>query len=295
MRKVLKIIGFGFGSLVALLGLLLAYSFFSVKARLNATFQVDPAPVTLPISEEAVKEGERLAVIRGCTDCHGEDLGGQMMIDDPAIGTIYASNLTSGEGGVGAHYSDQDYIRAIRHGVDKEGYGLLVMPAQEFFVLSDPDVGKLLAYIRQLPPVDRTIPDPELSLMAHVLVAAGQLPPLAAEVIDHGGPRPPAPEVEVSAEYGAYLATGCTGCHGPDFKGGSVPGAPPDAPPAADLSPAGHLSNWTEADFVTALRTGVTPEGETLDPNYMPWPNFIKMTEVELKALWAFLQSIPDN
>ncbi len=167
------------------------------------------------------------------------------------------------------------------------------MPSQEFFILSDGDVGALVAYIRSLPPVDRQLPEQQLTLMARALFIAGELPPLAAEVIDHDEPHPEAPEPAVTVEYGQYLATGCMGCHGADYAGGAVPGAPPGSPPAANLTPAGNLGNWSEAQFIEAMRTGITPEGKQLDPSMMPWPSTAEMSDLELKAVWAFLQSLP--
>ena len=95
------------------------------------------------------------------------------------------------------------------------------------------------------------------------------------------------------AEFGAYLATSCMGCHGSDFAGGPIPGAPPDAPLASNLTPAGNLSGWDEAGFIAVMRTGITPEGKELDPAIMPWPIGASMTDVELQAMWSFLQNLP--
>jgi hypothetical protein len=82
------------------------------------------------------------------------------------------------------------------------------------------------------------------------------------------------------------------GCHGANFAGGPVPGSPPDAPEAANLTPAGNPGNWNQQDFLTAMRTGVTPEGKTLDPGVMPWPIANAMTETELEALWLYLRNL---
>jgi hypothetical protein len=49
---------------------------------------------------------------------------------------------------------------------------------------------------------------------------------------------------------------------------------------------------WTEADFVRALRTGVTPAGDTLDP-FMPWQQLKRMTDDDLRAIWLYLKSLP--
>lgn len=293
MRKILKWFGFVLAGFAAIVLIALAAIYIRSEQRINRTYQVEPENDSYRTSDELLEQGEHLAVIRGCTDCHGDNLGGEVMIADPMIGVIAASNLTSGEGGVAETYTDPELARAIRHGIDAEGQGLIVMPSQEFFVLSDGDVAALIAYIRSLEPVDNSLPERNLTLMARALFVAGQLPPLAAEVIDHEEPHPEAPAPAANAEYGKYLATGCIGCHGADYSGGPIPGGPPGSPPAPNLTPAGNLGNWTESDFINTLRTGETPGGRQLDPEFMPWTATAQMSELELKAIWAFLQTLP--
>jgi mono/diheme cytochrome c family protein len=292
MQKIIKLFGIITGVVIVVLAVALGAAFAVSETRLNKNYRVDPDTIVVSSNTETIAEGERLAKLRGCTDCHGADLGGQLMLADPAIGTIYASNLTAGEGGVGKYYDDNDYLRAIRHGVTPDGNGLLIMPSAEYFVLSDADAGALIAYINSLPAVDRVQPEPKIGPIGRVLFTLGQLPPLAAEIIDHSAPRPKAPVKAVNEQFGAYLATSCIGCHGNDFAGGPVPGSPPDALPAANLTPTGNLGNWTQEDFVSSMRTGVTPEGKTLDPGVMPWPIANAMTDVELEALWLYLSNL---
>jgi hypothetical protein len=62
---------------------------------------------------------------------------------------------------------------------------------------------------------------------------------------------------------------------------------------ASNLTPAGNLVAWDEDDFMSALRSGVTPEGKVMEPEVMPWPATAQMTDTELRALWAYLQSLP--
>ena len=293
MRRVAKWIGIVLGGLIALVLIAGVAMYVGSEGRFNKQYEVATNPMTFHNNDEIIAEGARLAVIRGCTDCHGADLGGKIVIDESALGTIYATNLTSGETGIGKEYSDDDLVHAIRYGVRKDGTGLLVMPSQEYYVLSDEDVNALIAFIRYVPPVDREPPKESLTILARALFMAGQLPPLAAEVIDHKAPRPEAPEVVAEAEFGAYLATSCTGCHGLDFSGGPIPGASPDTPLSSNLTPAGNLRDWDEAGFIQTFRTGVTPDGKELDPSIMPWPIGTAMTDVELQALWAFLENLP--
>ena len=58
-------------------------------------------------------------------------------------------------------------------------------------------------------------------------------------------------------------------------------------------SPGGELTAWSEADFIKTLRTGVTPSGTNLPDKFMPWQFKSQMTDDELKAVFAYLKSLP--
>jgi mono/diheme cytochrome c family protein len=292
MKTILKWIGILLGVLVGILILAVAGVYLVTNARIIRTYDIPLAKIAVPTGREAIANGEHIATIRACNGCHGPDMGGSTLIENPAIGYFYPPNLTTGQGGVLSHYDDAQLVRAIRHGIGYDDKPLLLMPAHEFYVLSDEDLGAVIAYIRAQPPVDHEIPESTVGPLARLLFLSGQFPLLPAEMIDHDAPRPAAPEPGITAEYGEYLAVICQSCHQPDFAGGPVPGAQPDDPPAPNLTPGGELAGWTEADFITTIRTGITPSGRQLDP-LMPAEQFAKMTDDELKAVWLFLQSLP--
>jgi len=55
------------------------------------------------------------------------------------------------------------------------------------------------------------------------------------------------------------------------------------------------LGEWTEEAFIQALRTGKhqgQPDGRDILPP-MPWFNFRQMSDSDLKAVWAYLRSLP--
>ncbi|MDX1613550.1 MAG: cytochrome c [Candidatus Promineifilaceae bacterium] len=292
MRRALKWVGIVLGSLIGLLIIAYVAVVIIVNQRANREYDVPAADLTIPTDAESIAEGQRLIAIRGCSGCHGNDYSGQLLIDDPALGTFYTANLTGGAGSRTAEFTAADWDRAIRHGVGPDGKPLWVMPSQEYARISNQDLSLMIAYLESLPAVDNERPEQRLGPMGHVLVATGQLPAFSAEVIDHDNPPPDVVEAEVSVAYGEYLATTCTGCHGENFAGGPIPGAPPDHPHSANLTPGGELANWTEEDFINTLRTGVTPEGEQLDPEVMPWPIAEQMTDEDLRAIWLYLQSL---
>ena len=291
MKVFFKRLGVILGVLISILTVFLIGVIVVSNARINKTYEVETAALTIPTDAESIAAGQHMSVVRGCIDCHGENLSGAVFMDDPAMGTLIAPNLTGGQGGV-ENYSDSDWDKAIRYGVGPDGKPLLFMPSHEFYVLSDNDLAELIAYFRSLDPVDNPLPDSKVGLMSRVLFLAGQFPLLPAELIDHDAAQSTLTEAEVSIAYGEYLATGCVGCHGNDYSGGPIVGMPPDTPPAANLTPGGPLGQWSEAEFKDVLRTGVRPDGSIVDP-VMPISAVGKMTDDELSALLLYFQSLP--
>ena len=292
MRKVLRRAGIGLGSLVLLVLVLAAGLHVAGGRKLARTFDVPAATVAAPVADEAtIARGRHLATAIGkCAACHGPDLGGNVMIDDPALGRAVAANLTRGRGGLPADWSIADWDRAIRHGVRRDGTGLVIMPSQEYTYMSDEDLAALAAYLETLAPVDRELPPTQIRLVGRALYVADKMPLVPAALIDHEE-RPPAPLPGPTAEYGRYLANigGCTGCHYPNLAGG--PALEPGAPPASNLTPGG-IGSWTEADFARALRDGVRPDGSRLK-EFMPVEFTKLMTDDEIRAVFLYLQTLP--
>jgi cytochrome c553 len=252
----------------------------------------EPA-IAIATDAAAPARGQHIAITRGCTDCHGQDLGGRVVIDSPALGTLSATNLTRGSGGVGARLDARDWERAIRHGVGRNGRTLLFMPVGDFVHTTDADLGDLIAFLQSVAPVDRTNAPSSLGPLGRALLAFGLAPLTSVQE----GAQHPANAVSVAkgpdAKYGHYLAQVCTYCHGPQFSGGRIPGAPPDVPAAANLtSGPGGLGDWSRADFSRAMREGIRPDGKPLN-NFMPSRSFAEFDDIEVDALWAFLQTLP--
>lgn len=263
--------------------------------KLNRTYDIAPQSLALsvPTDQASIARGHHLAVaITKCMVCHGADLGGTIFIEAPPF-RIIAPNLTKGQGGVGTSLTDADYVRAIRHGVGPDRLGLLVMPSTDFVALSDADLADIIAYVKSVPPVNKTLPNTELRPLGRLLLALGKLPQTDAASIDHSAHAPVAIPGAVTREYGRYLAQigGCTGCHRANLAGGHVPGTPTDFPDAQNITPTG-IGSWTETNFFHALRTGTRPDGTTIN-QFMPWAETAQMTDDELKALWLYVHSVP--
>lgn len=293
MRRALIWIRNALLALVGLVALAAGGVYVVSEMRMRRAFTVEAAPLVVPEGAAAIAEGQRLLVSRGCADCHGANLAGAKLVDQPLIGTFYGANLTRGRGGVGAAYTPATLARAIRHGIGADGRALVGMPSQDYAGMSDADVGAIVAFITSVQPVDQENPPISVGPLIRALYLAGQVPLISAEAIDHGA-KPAAPAVGVSVAYGRYLAAACSGCHGAGYSGGPIPGDAPDRPPAANLTPdaATGIGPWSEADFIRALREGLRPDGSAIDPA-MPWKNFSRMSDTELKALYLFLRQVP--
>lgn len=287
MKKLLKWIGIVLGGLAVLIIVAAVGLSIAGEAKLKKTRQVQAESITVPADAAALARGEHLVTV-ACLECHGENLAGQPIMNDPAIATIYAANIT----GLSQTHSDADIVRAIRHGLDTDGRQLIIMPAEAFIHFSEEDLGAVIAYLKTVPRTGDDRPLPRLGVMGRMLMGAGAFGNIfPAEYIDHNMPFPAMPEVGANAEYGEYLSRFCTSCHGPELAGGQ-PGDP-ESPPAPNLTPGSHLASWSEADFIRTIRSGVTPEGRQLDPAFMPWKSFAKFDDDELKALWLHLSSLP--
>lgn len=283
-----------FGVLLLVLAVLTAFVWIRSAAALRQTWRIDEPALVLPTEAEALERGRHLAVTRGCTDCHGADLGGNVIMEEPPIGRLAGPNLTGGKGGVVAGFNSTDWERAIRHGVKSDGHGLLFMPTTDFASLTDADAAALIAWLIQQPPVDREQAPSYVGPIGRALFAFGQLPLIGARSIDQQAPHRAELTIAPTAEYGHYLAQACTGCHGKHFSGGAVPGVPPSFPKAANLTPdaASGLGSWNKTDFYRALREGRKPDGSALDP-FMPWKALRQLSDTELDALWAYLRTVP--
>lgn len=107
-----------------------------------------------------------------------------------------------------------------------------------------------------------------------------------------------------NAKRGEYLvkAAGCVGCHTAEkkdavpFAGGATLKTPfgtfygPNITPHATAG----IGRWTEADFVRAVRLGERPDGAHYFPAF-PYPSYTRITDADLRDLWAFLRMVPPS
>jgi mono/diheme cytochrome c family protein len=294
MKKILKWIGIVLGSLVGLLLIVALGLFLNGNSRLNKTYDFPASNITIPTDAASIELGKHRAESL-CEGCHGPDLSGiANWFDGGPLGTIDSANLTAGEGGVGKEFtSDEDYVRAIRHGIDPEGKPIFMPAVVSTANLSDSDLGAIIAYIKTVPPVDHVTTGHNFTPLAKIMLALGVLPPFPAEVVSHE-PHVAAVEAGATAEYGKYMMDthDCRLCHGKDLNGGPFPD-PTKTKISPNLTPGGEVAFWSEEDFINTIRTGVTPSGHKLDPEFMPWESYRKFSDDELKAIYLYLKTVP--
>jgi len=106
------------------------------------------------------------------------------------------------------------------------------------------------------------------------------------------------------AQRGAYLAKagGCIACHTEEresavpFAGGRTLKTPfgtffgPNITPHPDAG----IGRWTENDFRRAMHEGIRDDGAHLFPAF-PYPSYTKITNQDLRDLWAYLRTLPPS
>jgi len=291
MKRILKLLGATLALAVAAAAATLLWAWTHTDSAL-ARRHVPPAiDIAQEVRSAPIATGERIAQVRnGCVDCHGRDLGGGRVVDDPLAGAIYAPNITPA---ALRGWTDGEIAAAIRTGIRRDGRPLVVMPSYEYQHLSRDDLAALVAYLRSVPAVDRQMPPVRIGPVLRLLYAFGKLPTLLpAGMIDASRGFDEKPHEAPTAAFGRYLATGaCSGCHGAEFRGGPIPGGPPDWAPAASLRLGGD-DRWSLDGFARTMRDGRSAlDGHALRPP-MPVSALRRMNDVELGALWSFLSTL---
>jgi hypothetical protein len=295
VKRWLKRIGLGLLAVVLIVvlggGIYACVQASAYDASMEKVYDIAPLPLARSTEPAAIARGKHLTLsLMGCAlnDCHGPDFGGGHVTDGGPIGTMVSPNISR----ILPAYSDGELARLIRHGVKKDGHTVRFMSMHEVNWVPDSDIVALLSYLRTVPEVDRTTGSMNIKLFGKVLDRRDMIPIDIARRINHAnielGPAP-----SPTAEYGKFIARLCSGCHGEHMSGGHIPGTPPDFPIPLNLTPhATGLGGWTYEDFDRIASTGVRKNGQKL-AEFMPIEAIRNMDDVERRALWAYLQSLP--
>jgi mono/diheme cytochrome c family protein len=215
-----------------------------------------------------IKRGEYLATAADCGACHtapgGKPFAGGLAISTP-LGTIYSTNITpSAEFGIG-RYSEEEFSRALRRGVRRDGANLYpAMPYTSYAKFTDEDGHGLYLYFTQaVKPVDQRAPPTELPFPMNIRMSMMAWNLLFRDATTF------VPDPHQSAEWnrGAYLVQGaahCSTCHTPrgflmqEETTRALSGAQvgPWYAPNITPDPISGIGRWTREELVAYLRTG---------------------------------------
>jgi cytochrome c553 len=279
MKRLLRWISIALGTLVGL-GIV-AYTVVYVLSEriLQRAYAVPTVALSIPTDPASIIEGQRLATIRGCfSGCHGKEAEGDVLFDEPIIARIVAPNLTR----TVRQYSDGQLAVATRKGVRPDGRSLIAMPAEAFAAMTDEDLGRIIAFLKSLPPVSGPGPSVSIGPVGRLGLVTGKFK-TAAQLVADAVPPPEATDQE--AAFGRYLArTTCAECHGTNLRGASNPDfSSPDLRLVAAYSP--------EA-FAELMRTGVALGGRKLGVmSVRARNNLSHLTEAEIAALYRYLHA----
>ena len=138
-------------------------SFFSASAFCALGFVAQaqepaaPAESAPPAAQPPMDKGQYLATVGNCANCHtkpgGQPFAGGLAFHTP-FGIIYSTNITpDAETGLGG-WSEQDFARAMRQGVDRDGRHLYpAFPYTAFTKVGDEDISALYGYLKTIAPV----------------------------------------------------------------------------------------------------------------------------------------------
>lgn len=279
MQRVLKwlkrIAAVAAGVAVAAGGLVYAISQYQIDKQ----YDIGLAPYTLNSDPVAVLRGQRLATIAGCANsCHGANMEGSVLFNEPGIAHINAPNLTK----VLPEYSDPELVRLLRHGVKRDGTTTWIMPSQMFAHLSEQDLHDIIAYVRTAPEREGPMREVTLKPLGRLGIVLGKFTPVVPKIDhqkQHVAVAPEKSDILKTGEY--WVKNACTECHGQDLKGDDFLQAP-------DLTVA---LAYSETDFYRLMRTGkgigdrelglMTEVGATRFPSF---------TDEEVQAVYRYLK-----
>lgn len=238
---------------------------------------VVPMVVSVPARGDAV-EGARLAAVLGCRDCHGQDLSGRAeCYEESGRFRLVCPNVTE----MREHYDDRALVTLLRFGRMRTGALVDFMPWDMFYHLTDSDMGHVLAYVRSVPAVQKSLPSSTYSLSTRWSMLLGEYP-VRNNLTEYdtnalGGP----------AERGRYLASiACTECHAPNLRGYAG-----DDAPSLVIAKA-----YSSAEFSRLMRDGITIAGTESRTGLMTASarkRFSKLHPDEVAAIKLYLDQLP--
>ena len=272
-----------------------------VLVVLVATFieAATTAPGATAFDAALVAKGANLAAIGNCATCHTSEggkpyAGGRAL--SSSVGVVYSTNITPDpETGIG-EWTEAEFVRAMREGVDRRGRDLYpAFPYDHFTRLSDADVEAIYAFMMTRDPLRAQNPRNALTFPANLRTSIGAWKTLYFRP----GPFEPDPSHDAQWNRGAYLAEGlahCGACHTPrnmlgaEKSGDRYGGGDADewlAPAMNEASPA--PLPWTAEQLFNYLRNGSDPRhGIAAGPMIDVVQNLALVPEDDVRAIAVY-------
>jgi mono/diheme cytochrome c family protein len=266
-----------------------------------------PAIAGAPPDAAAVARGAYLAKAADCVACHtagetGKPFAGGVAFKLP-FGTIYSSNITpDSTHGIGA-YTDDEFVRAVREGVRRDGKHLYpAFPYTSYTQLSRDDVLAIKAYLWTLAPIAQPNRANELGFpfdqrwaMAFWNAAFFKSARFAAD-----------PAKSAQWNSGAYLATAlghCAECHTPrNFgfgleHGRELSGEELQGWRAFNITsdPQHGIGSWSDEQILAYLSSGHAPTHASAGgPMLEAVAHSLQfLNPADASALVAYLRTVP--
>ena len=279
--------------------------------RICATAILALAVATPPAvaDEAAVVRGKYVFDAAGCAGCHTDTKNkGRLLAGGRALktrfGVFYSPNITPhAEHGIGA-WSDEDFLRALRHGVAPDGsHYFPVFPYTSYTGIADADLGDLKAYIFSLPAVAR----PNQPHEAGPPFGWRFLVPFWKWLNFTPGPFAPDPGRDEAWNRGAYLVEAlghCGECHTPrDTLGAAIPdmklaGAPsgPEGGVVPNITPDEKtgIGGWSASDLISLFKMGMKPDFDFVGGamGEVVANSTSRLGDTDLAAVIAYLRSL---
>jgi len=261
--------------------------------------------VSDPTASSLVARGKYVATEADCSSCHtapgGKPYAGGDVLKTP-FGEFYGPNITPDKKhGIGT-WTREDFGRALRLGVRKDGADLYpAMPYTAYTKMSDADIDALWAYLRSIPPDSNAPPSPEKSLHFPFNIRTGIVAWQA--VFFKPGVWQPTPGKSDAWNRGSYLVEGpghCSVCHSPrnvafaEERGHALTGGQIEAWYAPDIAndPLSEISKYDVNQLAGFLKTGHLPGNATV---FGPMEEVVhdslnKLSDADVHAIALYLK-----
>ena len=280
---------------------------------------VGPAPdLKVEMTPERIARGEYLANhVAVCIVCHSKrdwtrfsgpptegtfGMGGDRFDQKFGFpGVYFAKNITPA--GI-SRYTDGELFRVITTGVNKEGEAMFpVMPFHYYGQMDVEDIKSIIAYIHTLKPIQNDVQKSSSDFPMNFIL----------NTIPHKGNPTKRPDKADLINYGKYIAnaSSCIDCHTKVDKGKLIPGTEygggrefpfPDGAivRSGNISPDKEtgIGLWKKEVFINLFHAhsdSITLHTTLKAGDFnsiMPWTMYGKMTDEDLTALFAYLQTI---